>query len=366
MKRPGNITVGQPLPHVQVESPDSEPSPSPSGGHSPPPDGAKTAVSEKSTLSTRVCGWLLAMCTVATVMVIVNKHVFKQLPCPCIVTGVQNAATVLINVAATKAGFLEMKPWKLSEIKQFLVQGLFFAATLGLSNFGLPRVATSTLIVPKSLTTVFCMWAETWLGLATFGITAHLALLTSFGGSVLYAIEDVNYEPAGYLAFMAVSIVNCLVSVIERKISVSVEQTPAGISCYKNLVSVPFFVVFALLTNELNTIQTVQLSSNVLSMALLSTFLGFGLSLCYANLYKITSATTVLATANVNKLATSIFGNKIFVERTTPSAGLGLMLSLGGVMVYALDKARVNVMAPHVIISMAFVLCLGVYILTIL
>ena len=92
----------------------------------------------------------------------------------------QNAATVLINVAATKAGFLEMKPWKLSEIKQFLVpqtashavihhwwqvQGLFFAATLGLSNFGLPRVATSTLIVPKSLTTIFCMWAETWLGL---------------------------------------------------------------------------------------------------------------------------------------------------------------------------------------------------------
>ena len=217
---------------------------------------------------------------------------------------------------------------------------------------------------------------------ATFGITAHLALLTSFGGSVLYAIEDVNYEPAGYLAFLVVSIVNCLVSVIERKISVSVEQTPAGISCYKNLVSVPFFVIFSLLTNEYTALQSTQMSSTVLLMALASTFLGFGLSLCYANLYKITSATTVLATANVNKLVTSIFGNKIFVERTTTrcngsckccalsivlvlySAGMGLMLSLGGVMVYALDKARVDILSPHVIIGITFTLCSGVYILT--
>ena len=149
-------------------------------------------------------------------------------------------------------------------------------------------------------------------------MTAHAALLTSFGGSLLYAMKDVNYEPAGYLAFLMVSIVNCLVSVVERKISVSVEQTAVGISCYKNLVSVPFFIIFAFLSNEHATIQSAKPSTNVLLLALVSTFLGFGLSLCYANLYKITSATTVLATANVNKLVTSIFGNRIFVERTTP------------------------------------------------
>lgn len=325
--------------------------------------GKRIKAAASDTLSPHVLVWLLGMCSVATVMVLVNKHVFRQIPCPCLVTGLQNAATVLINLGATSVGIFEMKQWQLGELKQFVVQGALFAATLGLSNFGLPRVATSTLIVPKSLTTIFCMWAESWLGMATFGQTAHVALITSFGGSVLYAMSDEHYESAGYLAFLLVSLLNCLVSVYERTINLSIEQTAVGCSCYKNVVSVPFFIVFALLTGEHDKIQQVALSWELCGLVFLSTILGFGLSLCYASLYKITSATTVLAAANLNKLATSVVGSQVFVEHTSRSAGVGILLSLGGVIVYAMDKARMDVFQPQIFGSGLLLLCLGVFML---
>jgi len=297
-------------------------------------------------------------------MVLVNKHVFMQLPCPCIITGFQNAATVVLNVLAARAGLLSMNPWRLSEIRQYLVQGALFAATLGLSNFGLPRVATATLIIPKSLTTVFCMVAESAMGMAGFSAVSRIALLVSFGGSVLYGMADTHYEFSGYLAFLLVSVLNCLVSVYERKINLSVEQTPTGCSCYKNMVSVPFFVAFAWMTREDQKFATAQLDSFLLLLILVSTVLGFLLSLCYATLYKLTSATTVLAAANVNKLATSVVGGRVFSEQTTLSAGFGLFLSLGGVVVYGLDKANVELTDPRTLGGLVASLTLGIALLT--
>jgi len=314
-------------------------------------------------ISFTVLTWLLGMCSVATIMVLVNKHIFREVPCPCVVTGLQNAATVVINLLATRVGVLQMKPWRLYEIKQFLVQGALFAATLGLSNFGLPRVATSTLIVPKSLTTIFCMWAESWLGVASFGRTSWAALIVSFAGSVLYAMSDKHYEAAGYLAFLAVSVLNCLVSVYERTINLSIEQTAAGCSCYKNLVSLPFFLAFAVLTGEFQTMQQAEFTWELSGLILVSTLLGFGLSLCYATLYKITSATTVLAAANLNKLATSVIGSRVFVEHTSQSAGIGILFSLGGVIVYAMDKAQVNVFSLSAFGTISLLLCAGVFML---
>lgn len=153
---------------------------------------------------------------------------------------------------------------------------------------------------------------------AQFSRTAHYALLISFAGSVMYATQDLHYEAPGYSAFVAVSLLNCVLTVYERRINLSVQQTPVGCSCYKNLISLPLFLAFSVLAQEPQKLPPLQeLPVTLWVGILLSTVLGFGLSLCYATLAKTTAATTVVAASNMNKLLTSLVGSHIFKERTT-------------------------------------------------
>jgi len=299
-------------------------------------------------LSLDVLWWVFAMCGIASIMVMINKFIFQAVPLPCLITCFQNFMTVLINIGASRAGVLTMKPWKLHHLRSFSVQGFLLALTLGMSNFALPKVATSTLIIFKSLTTILTSWTETALGLATFSVRAHIALATSFAGAVVYSLGDSYYDPVAYQLFFAVAIVNCCLSTYERLLGLQIDQTPTGCSCYKNLISLPFFLIFAVLTGEPAQLLTLlpQLTP-VVCMAILATaVLGFLLSLCYSTLYRITAATTVLAASNVNKIVTSILGNPAFGEHTSPEAAGGIMLSLGGIIVYAFDKAGMDLMQP--------------------
>lgn len=74
---------------------------------------------------------------------------------------------------------------------------------------------------------------------------------------------------------------------------------------------------------------------------LLSGFLGFGISLCYSTLNKITSATTITTANNFNKILTTIIGSVLYSERTTMGAGVGLFTSMSGIVMYGyVQKGR--------------------------
>jgi len=298
-----------------------------------------------------VLAWLLLMCVLSTAMLMVNKHVVRSIPCPCLISCTQNAITVALNILAVKSGALEMKPWQISHLQKYMVQGVFFTATIGLSVAGLPKVATSTLIVFKSLTTMLTSCTEMCLGLAIFSRREHAALTASFLGSVLYASQDAYYDAAAYQLFLLVALVNCGLSTYERKVVLVVDQTPVGCSCYKNVISVPLLLIAAVMNDEFRIFfEVVYVTPVYIYMGLMvTTCFGFGLSLCYATLYRLTAATTVLVTSNVNRIVTAICGNHIFDEHTSPWAGVGVFVSLCGSLVYTFEKSKMDFLEPKAI-----------------
>jgi len=271
-------------------------------------------------------------------MVVVNRNVMTALPSPCVVLLFQNGATVLINLASVRLNLLTMKPWSFREMKKFSVNALFMAASLSLNMLALPRVAVATLLVFKSLQVILSAWTETVLGTATFNMQAHACLAASFTGAVLYSSSDSYYNFSAYCIMLLWVVINVGGATYDKKATIEVDQTPAGCSCYKNLLSLPFLLIGSVLNSETATLSQLIMNSSVPShiwaQVLLSGVLGFGISLCYSSLNKLTSATTITAANNFNKILTTIIGSQLYQERTSESAGFGLFFSMASIVVY--------------------------------
>lgn len=144
-----------------------------------------------------------------------------------------------------------------------------------------------------------------------------IALLRA--GSLLYASNDEYYDVAAYGIMLLWVITNVGGATYDKKATIEVEQTPVGCSCYKNMLSLPLLLFAGSMNGELANVSTVaaKLDSSMWFQTILSGFLGFGISLCYSSLNKITSATTITTANNFNKILTTIVGSRMYGERTS-------------------------------------------------
>lgn len=257
--------------------------------------------------------------------------------------------TVVINLLCVKTGLLEMKEWRLDEMKKFAVivlkcQCQFILFITGSSpHFGRVTVlkygclAKSRSCNAAGLQVNSSLWkcgygerfrngkccnrttAHSMLLQASFTFQALLGLAVALGGSILYSSADPYYDMSAYCIMVLWVLVNIGGALYDKQITVEVEQTPVGCSCYKNLLGLPVLLLAATLTGETNKLAG-ALSTMPMVMwpqVAMSGFLGFGMSLCYSTLNKITSATNITAANTFNKILTTIIGSKLFHESTS-------------------------------------------------
>lgn len=310
--------------------------------------------------------WLGIFASVSVSLVAVNKSVMMALPLPCLVLCYQNGMTVVINLLCVKTGLLEMKEWRLDEMKKFAVQALILAVSLFLNMVALPRVAVATLLVFKSIQVCGSAAMESALGRASFTFQALLGLAVALGGSILYSSADPYYDMSAYCIMVLWVLVNIGGALYDKQITVEVEQTPVGCSCYKNLLGLPVLLLAATLTGETNKLAG-ALSTMPMVMwpqVAMSGFLGFGMSLCYSTLNKITSATNITAANTFNKILTTIIGSKLFHESTSIGGGIGLFSSMMGVVYYGYETSKVKL--PNHILAATMISLLGSSILLVM
>lgn len=286
--------------------------------------------------------WFLFFACVSISLVIVNKAVMQSFPYPMSLLIFQNGATILLNLGGTWLGVFEMKPWQLQHLLQFGVQSCMMACSLTLNLAGLPGTAVATLLVFKSLQVVLTAFLEWVLRIAVFSTQAYLCLGACLGGSLLYAWSDTYYDPSAYAILLLCIVINAAQQIYERGITVQVEQTPVGCSCYKNVMTLPVLLVSAASSGELQdmTQAVPALPQHILLLAVASAALGFGISLAYSSLNKLASSTSITVANNFNKLLTTMAAQVVFAEHIVPSAAAGLLLSLMSSVCYGLETRR--------------------------
>lgn len=211
--------------------------------------------------------------------------------------------------------------------------------TLSLNLVSLPKNAVATLLVFKSLQVLLTAALERLLQIQQFSRRACLCLGAIFLGSLIYAQSDAYYEPSAYILLLVWIVVNSFQQIYERGITVTVDQTAAGCSCYKNLMSLPFLLAQAASNGELTGLPgaVAELSWKSVGLVMASGGLGFGISYCYSTLNKISDSTTITVANNFNKLLTTIAAHLIFAESLQLISVVGLVVSIAASLGYAIE-----------------------------
>lgn len=214
--------------------------------------------------------------------------------------------------------------------------------TLSLNLVSLPKNAVATLLVFKSLQVLLTAALERLLNIQQFSGRATLCLGAIFLGSLIYAQSDAYYEASAYLLLLVWIVVNSFQQIYERGITVNVDQTAAGCSCYKNLMSLPFLLAQATANGELEGLPeaVTGLSGGSLALVAASGGLGFGISYCYSTLNKTSDSTTITVANNFNKLLTTIAAQAIFAESLEWASVAGLVVSIAASLAYAIEMKR--------------------------
>jgi drug/metabolite transporter (DMT)-like permease len=130
-------------------------------------------------------------------------------------------------------GFFEMKAWKMEHFKMFLIPTTIFTLMLFCSLQALPYIAVATTIIFRNISTVLVATGDYFFFSKAFTFQQRVAMGVILCGSVVYAGNDVNYEPIGYFWITLNTLFFSGNMLVESWAVKEIDQTPVGISCYQ-------------------------------------------------------------------------------------------------------------------------------------
>jgi len=258
---------------------------------------------------------------------------------------IQNTISVVLTLVLALTGHdaFTMKPWDSKHLITWLLPTITFSIMLMTSLLALPHIAVATTVVFRNLGSLLVATIEP-LVLTTPPLTSghKKGLAVIIAGALIYSIFDLNFNQKGYLWISFNTGLFCVQVLIEKYAVSKVDQTPTGIACYQNLLSIPVLLIGVMFAGESAAIlELQQLSSRMLVLVALSGMFGCSLSVCYMALNQLVSATSMVIAGNLNKLLASVIGAYIFSNSVTPHTVAGLLVCiLGGYLYSQAGKKR--------------------------
>lgn len=285
--------------------------------------------------------WYCFLCTNSIGMVIVNKYLMHQVSAPWLLLLWQNSATVVLTYLLATTNVFQFKRMTKDQFLVYTVPAITFTFMLATSLKALPLIAVATVVVFRNISTVIVSIGELIFFKKKLSRNGNIGLGIMLCGAMIYAHEDVSFNPEGYFWISLNTVIFSFQQLYEKYAVSNMDQTSAGISVIKNLISLPVLVIVAFVMGDFNASTMAELSSSSTLFHLLWTFtgaLGCGLSLSYMSLYKISPATSITVGGNVNKLLSIIVGYLVFHKSLSYSQGFGVLVCMGGALFFSLKK----------------------------
>ena len=214
------------------------------------------------------------------------------------------------------------------------LQHLPVAATTVVRALAVPAVAWFEWLLLGSRLTLW-QWAFSSVVVAGAGLYAHADLVgMSYSRPLLLGYA---WAGANLLAYVTNS-------VLDRTIMSTKGQSAAGMAMLTQAISLPICLAHGALLHDLTPASAVgllaALDASHTAALLLTGACAALLGRCYAQCYKMASATAVTIAGNVNK-AVSVLASVVFFGASISRVQLfGLTLCLGGAMAYSLTATK--------------------------
>lgn len=329
----------------------------------PPPATAATATAasseggNNSLLMSNPLFWIAIQATCSICLTLFNKQVATDFRFPFIIIAIQNLASIALFLVFNKLGILPMQPIRVDHLVKMVPTTVLFSLMLWTSLEGLRIVSVTLVVVARNFVPLVTGVIESVTSpdfqLSNDGYSS-LALVGV--GSVLYGITDttLNFQGMQWLLLNMAFVV--VIPMVEKNImkTIKQEQTPTGVTFYRNLISVPILLTIAFLRNGTDTFaivgSIVELPTQTLVYFILTCVFGFGIGVAYFFLIKLISSTTLAITNTAYKLMT--LSISLFMY-PAPFSGvhswIGVVLSFGGIAWYTYLQNTKQLEQKHVV-----------------
>jgi len=274
-------------------------------------------------------------------LTLLNKSLAISFPSPFLVLTIQNIASVGMTFLADRMGVLLMSRWKVSHILATLPVASLYVFVLYTSLVGLSMVSVPLLVACRNLMPLATALGEMIFLGERFPMDQLASLLVVFMGAALYTANDSSFSFTG-IGFVFVNMMlTTALALVEKRISNKYgdQQTPTGIRCYRDLLSVPFFAVLAFAHSNLAVAKS-EMKANAVTVLLVSCLLSFGIGLAGYSLQKLVAATSIVVANIVCKLITTFASFLFFPVDVHPLGWLGMLIGFAGVVWYSWLRQR--------------------------
>ena len=232
-------------------------------------------------------------------------------------------------------------PFRASQFRPFLAPTINWVIMLALSLKMLQYNSVATMTMFKTLGTLLTCTIEILYYKVQYSRRAKASLGLLALGSAVYAGTDVGFSPIGY-CFASLQIASwVLQTFIEKVATVDSEQTKAGVTVIRNVLSLPVVCALSVLSGEhINALPELLERREIWGQVLLTSLFGCGLGLATSALYKYFAPTTVVVANNVGKCFSIFLGCLLFKDRLSALQVLGLATSLTGSFLYGQEEKK--------------------------
>lgn len=285
--------------------------------------------------------WFGILMASSVSIIICNKTIMHIWKFPNSLLIIQNSLAVIMQSIACFFGVkgFDMKPFKLQHLGKWAFVSAIYTGVLFTSLKALPFIAVATTVVFRNLGVLLVSFGDYIMGSKVFVAQHKAGLGIIFVGALTYSYYDMNYHPVGYMWIGLNTIAYAITIHIEKWAATSTDQTHTGISCYQNLLSLPVAACLLVANGEMDALDEFHgLDSKIKAMIFVSGSLGMSLSMCHMSVNKFASATAISVAGNLNKIVSAVVGALVFHSVLRFNAVLGLLVSVGGGMVFAMTK----------------------------
>lgn len=290
--------------------------------------------------------WLFMLFLASVTMTVGNKFVMKQWNFANTLTFMQNGTAVLYLAAGRQLKMLEMKPFNLQQWKVFAVASFFLAMQILTSLKALPYVAIATVVAFRNTCTVVIAIVDYFVFKNHFAQAQIWALALTTLGMIVYAIQDVNFNLAGYLWLTGNSIATIFntfwnkfyITHYTKELKI---QTSYGVSLIQQIETLPIVLFLATINDESQAFTEFGPLSFSGKVMIFATCLGgILIGIAYPKCFSLVSGTSVVVASTANKAVSILIGMYLFGTRLSFLQIIGLLVCIAGSLWYALEGRK--------------------------
>ena len=272
---------------------------------------------------------LLAYMAASSTMLLVNKLIITDFPCPFFTLACQFATSAALARASGWWHGDESLAWSGGRAAQFAPAAMAQVATIYTGIKALQYANVESFITARASAPLLISAVESaWMGHQLPCRQSAACLLGMLAGSLLYGYHDIGGDPRGYLWLGVWYLVFCFDQTYLKRVLTRLGKdcsTTGGVY-YTNLLGLAAVLVGGRV--EAHLVATLPSSPKTLGLLGLSCLLGVALATTALESRKRTTPTQFAIMGNVCKLITIASNWVLWDHHCTPRSLAGLLLSL--------------------------------------